>query len=136
MPDRTLVLLVGIVVIVGLAGVSLAFSPTLDIEHEYHEHDHTIQEVVYDDHHDMVWSLDHSLDESVTFIGYDVSDGEIVASESFETGHALAVGDGSVYIADGDTVWEYDVEQATLTESFEPHAHAAAMEYDGERGWI
>ena len=136
MPDRTLVLLVGIVVIVGFAGVSLAFSPTLDIEHEYHEHDHTIQEVVYDEQHDMLWSLDHSIEESVTLIGYDVADEAVAVSEPFGTGHALAVGDGSVYIADGDTVWEYDVAEANLIELFEPSGHAAAMAYDSDRDWI
>ena len=43
-----------------------------------------------------------------------MDEGEVAATHEFEQGRALAVGDGAIYVATGDTLWAMDVESGEL----------------------
>lgn len=134
MRKQTITVVVALVVLTALVGVSLAFTPTLEVVHEHDEHGETLEDVEYDDLNDIVWSLDGD----GTFVAYDVAAEDVVVNEEFEMGHALAVGDDLVYIAAGDTLWEWDVADEESSELTSLEDHAAAIDYDEARDivWV
>lgn len=112
------------------AGVAAAYSPALEVTHEYSDHGGTLVDVEYDEQHDTVWSLD----ENGTFIAYQVGNEEIgLKTEQFSVGHALTVGDNTVYIAEANTLWKFDVVAGNLSELATLEEHAGAMAYDPHR---
>jgi PGF-CTERM protein len=112
------------------AGVAAAYSPALEVTHEYTDHGGTLVDVEYDEQHDTVWSLD----ENGTFVAYQVGNEEIgLKTDQFSVGHALAVGDNTVYIAAANTLWEFDVVAGNLSELATLEEHAGAMAYDPQR---
>lgn len=114
-------------------GMAAAYSPALEVTHEYSDHGGTLVDVEYDFQHDIVWSLD----ENGTFVAYQVGNEEVgLSTDQFSTGHALAVGDGAVYIAEADTLWEFEVEEGDLTELGTLDEHPGAMAYDSQRDVI
>lgn len=128
----------GVFIVLGISclfaiGTAVASSPVEGISHEYTDHGGTLVDVGYDDQYDIVWSLD----ENGTFVGYEVSNGEVgLATEQFDAGHALAVGDGAVYIAEAGTLWEFDVAAGNLTQLGTLEEHPGAMAYDAQRDVI
>lgn len=116
-----------------IVGMASAYSPALEVTHEYSDHGGTLVDVEYDSQYDLVLSLD----ENGTFIAYQVWNEEIgLSTDQFSTGHALAVGDGAVYIAEANTLWEYDVEEGNLSELGTLDEHPGAMAYDSQRNVI
>lgn len=114
-------------------GTVVAYSPALEIAHEYSDHGGTLVDVEYDEQFDIVWSLD----ENGTFVGYEVSKDEVgLVHDGFDIGHALAVGDGAVYVAEANTLWEFDVAEGNLSELGTLNEHAGAMAYDEKRDVI
>jgi hypothetical protein len=116
-----------------LLGTVAAYSPALEIAHEYSDHGGTLVDIEYDEQFDIVWSLD----ENGTFVGYEVSNDDVgMVHAGFDAGHALAVGNGSVYIAEANTLWEFDVADGNLSELGTLDEHVGAMAYDAQRDVI
>lgn len=132
--ERRLGMLLAIAVLSVLTvGTVAGYSPALEITHEYSDHGGTLADVEYDAQYDITWSLD----ENGTFVAYEVGNEEVgLAYDQFEVGHALAVGDGSVYIAEADTLWEFDVKAGEMSELGTLNEHPGAMAYDAERDVI
>jgi len=124
-----LILTIGVVVCGGLAGVSLAYSPSLTVVHEYEDHSQTLADVAYAEQFDIVFSLD----EEGGFYAYQIQRDRVDQINEFEAGHALTVGEGVVYIAAADTLWAFDVEAGELTELTQLEAHPPAIAYDEAR---
>lgn len=128
---RSFLALVIIGGILGLsATVAIGLAPTFEMAHEHDAHDDTLEDLAYDDANDIVWSID----QSGTFIGYDVGESAIVVDEQFNDPHAIAVGDEVTYVAAGDHLLEVDVHEGEITtiqESVE--THPSRMAFDGER---
>lgn len=117
--------------------VGAVFALDLAPAHEHSAHDHSINDVEYDAQNDIVWSIGQDPEAaSVVFAGYSVESSEVVVTETFSNGHALAVGDGVVYIADQNTLWEYDVSTEEASELATMEHAAGAMEYDATRDLI
>ncbi len=119
-----------------IAGLAAGFAPPLDEVHEYTEHEASVEEIVYDAERNVIWSIDQNLENEVTFVGYDVASGEVIERRTFQDGHALALGPDGVLIADGDTLWRYNVSAEEYEEAFTLSEHVGEMEYDAERGWL
>lgn len=122
-----------------LLGVAIGAVAALEVAvtHEYSVHDNELTDVVYDGQHDVVWSLDKGLGEATaTLAGYDPAAEEVVVTEEFDDGHALALGDGVVYVGDGHTLWEYDVESQERTKVTQLEDHAGGLAYDAERDLV
>lgn len=115
-------------------GAAMAYAPSLDITHQHGEHQGQVVDVEYGDHHDVVWSLD----EGGTFAAYVVGDEDVEFTWDFDQGHALATSEEAVYIAAGDTLWEFDVPDGEFNEIGTLDAHPEDMAYDAERNvvWI
>lgn len=108
---------------------ALAFAPALEVAHEYGGHDAEIRDVEYDAASGVVWSLD----KSGGLVGYDVAEGSTVVTESFEQGHALALGPGLVFVASGSTLWAYEIDSGERVEAAQLQDHVAGLAYDEER---
>jgi PGF-CTERM protein len=126
---RTAVGVVSIVLLLGMAGVAMAYSPSLDVVHEHDAHTTSVADVEYDHQTDLVYSLD----DDGTFVAYQIQQESASVVETFDAGHALANGDGVVYVAAGDTLWEYDPAEANLTEVSTMPVHPPAIAYDERR---
>lgn len=129
--NATIVALVCIVVIVGSAA---AFAPALEIVHQHDEHEGEVVDVEYGDYHDVVWSID----ADGTFAAYVVGEETVEFTWDFDEGHALATSEDAVFIASGDTLWEFDVPEGEFNELGTLDTHPEDMVYDGERHvvWI
>lgn len=134
---------VGLVLVAGTVvfglGVGTVAALDVAVTHEHSAHEHQISDVAYDAQHDTVWSIDKGPgEESAVLAGYSVEAAEVVVTEEFDDGHALAVGDGVVYVADGHTLWEFDVASEEATELTAMDVTAGGMAFDGDRGlvWI
>lgn len=126
---------VGLVTLL-LLGMSVGVVAALEVtpSHEHTSHEYHVEDVAYDEEYDIVWSIDNNVtEESVTFVGYDVSAEEVVVEETLNTGHAIADGEGVVYIADDNQLWEFDVESQEKTKLTEIAHHTGAMKYDANR---
>ena len=115
-----------------IIGGAAAFAPTFDIAHEHDAHEDTVTDVEYDEQFDIVWSLD----TDGTFAAYDVTAEEVEFTFEFDDGHAIAVGDESVYIAAGDDLWEFDVPEGEFNELGTLAEHTEDMAYDPERSVV
>lgn len=122
-------LIASILLITSAGGATLAVQEVVD---GYDDHTDTLRDVTFDESTNTVWSLD----QGGGFIGYDVTNGSVIATEDVGFGHALAMGDGVVYIAERSTLWAYDIESGNLTEHATLDDHAAGMEYDESRDVI
>lgn len=114
------------------------FDPSLDIRHEYEHHaDHNLQDLAYDEAHDMVWSIDGALEDSSRFRGYDVADGDIAVTETFDILHSIEVAEGVVYVASGGDLYEYDVEGGEFAEHpAELTGLSQDLVFDADRNWL
>lgn len=133
--SSAVLLVICIVVLILGVGTVVAFevSPT----HEHRTHKYGVEDVEYDEQHDIVWSIDSNASaSSVQFIGYDVEAQEVSVSKVFDQGHALTVGDGAVYIAAGNILWEYNVSNDSTTLLLEMEHHPGDMDYDETRDLI
>ncbi len=124
---RTLVL--ACLVVGGMVGVVGAYSPSLDVVHEYDDHTNTLVDVEYDSEFDIVFSLD----QDGTFVAYGPQDENPAPITSFDAGHALTIGDGAVYIAAADRLYQFDVEAGNLTELATLPVHPPAIAFDATR---
>lgn len=129
MNRNALALVLGVLVLAVVVTGAIAFDPPLEERHQHDAHSGTLSDVAYDSEHNVVWSLD----ENGTFVGYDVKNSSVMVTDEVGTGHALAVGDGVVYIADDNTLWEYDVAADDRTELTTMRSHAGALAYDERR---
>jgi WD40 repeat protein len=122
------------VVIAGTSGVSVAYDPSLEVIHEYDDHASSLVDVEYNPQGNTVFSLG----ENGSFIAYDIQNDSVEEITNFEAGHALTVGDGTVYIAARDTLWAFDVASGELTERTTMEVHPQAIDYDDSRGvvWV
>jgi len=132
MVDSRYAVAFALVLVTALAGVGLAYSPSLDVVHEYEDHSHKLADVEYAGQFDIVFSLD----EEGGFYAYQVQPEQVEQITEFEAGHALAVGDGVVYVAAADTLWEFDVAAGELTELTTLEAHPPAIDYDETRDMV
>jgi len=120
----------GVLVAVALlAGTAAAAPPVLTVVHEHTEHTGSVTDVAVGEASGTVWSLD----ETGGFVGYDADSGSVTTTAEFGIGHALAVGNGSVYVGENATLWEYDVAADKWRELASMGDHAAAIEYDPAR---
>lgn len=119
-----------------MAGPASGYLPASEPVHRYDDHSATLQDVVYSPEHDVVFSLD----EESGFIAYDVEQADVVFSDRVdmdnERGHALAAGNGTVYIADGNTLWTFDPVQEGYEALASLEHHASAMDYDDDREMV
>lgn len=122
-------LAVGLTAVLFIAPGALAFTPALEVAHEHGGHDAEIQDVEYDAVSGVVWSLD----KSGGFVGYDVAEGSTVVTQTFERGHALALGPGLVFVASGSTLWAYEIANDERVEAAQLEDHVAGMAYDEKR---
>ena len=130
MNDRKLVISVGLAGLLILSAVGIVAAQSLEAKHAHEQHSGQITDITFDNEHNVVWSLD----AKGGFIGYHVGEESLVESRDFETGHAIADGDGVVYVAVRNTLWEFDVENrewTTVTEELD--SHAGALTYDAQR---
>lgn len=132
MADNRYAVAFALLLVAGLAGVGLAYSPSLDVVYEYEDHSNQLVDVEYADQFDIVFSLD----KQGGFYAYQVQQEQVEQINEFEAGHALAVGDGVVYIAAADTLWEFDVAAGELTELTTLEAHPPAIDYDETRDMV
>ncbi|PSQ60437.1 MAG: hypothetical protein BRD23_02110 [Halobacteriales archaeon SW_9_67_25] len=127
----TIALALAFVLVTVLAGAGLAYSPSLDVVHEYEDHSTQLVDVEYAHSLDIVFSLD----EGGSLYAYPVQEGAQQIRE-FEAGHALTVADDVVYIAARDTLWEYDVAAGEVTELTTLPVHPQAIDYDEARDMV
>ena len=115
-------------------GTAAAFAPTFEMAHQHDVHEDQVVDVEYADYHDVVYSLD----ENGLFAAYDVGEAQFEFSWEFEDGHAIAASEDAVYIASGETFWEYSVSTAEFINHGTLDTHPEAMVYDDERDvvWI
>lgn len=127
------IVVVALCVVIAIGGTA-AFSPSLDIVHQHDEHEGEVVDVEYGDHHDVVWSID----EGGTFAAYDVGAEDVGFTWEFEQGHAIAVSEEAVFVAEGDTLWEFDVDEGEFNDLGTLAAHPEDMAYDEVRDvvWI
>lgn len=105
--------------------------------HEYSTHQYGVEAVEYDEQHDIVWSIDENTTAiSTQFVGYDVQAETVVVTKQFANGNTLTVGDGVVYIAAGNNLWEYNVSRDNTTLLTEMKHSTGAMDYDAERDLV
>lgn len=119
----------GFVALTLVASGGVALTPSFDTAHQHEEHTGEIQDIAYDASTDTVWSLD----KEGGFVGYDVAERSVAVSEEFDRGHALAVGNGIVYVAAGSTLWAFDTADQETTEVARLQDHAAGIAYDARR---
>lgn len=127
------VLVVALCVAITIGGAA-AFAPSLDVVHQHEAHEGQVVDVEYSDHHDVAWSLD----EGGTFAAYVVEDEAIEFTWDFDQGHAIATSEEAVFIAAGETLWEFDVPEGEFNELGTMAVHPEDMAYDEERNavWV
>lgn len=133
--SSTAVLLIVVVVVSLSIGVvtALEISPA----HEHTSHEYHVEDVAYDEQHDIVWSIDNELEaDSVRFVGYAVESEEVVIEKPFSSGQAIADGDGVVYIAEDNQLWEFHVETEETSLLAEMEHHPSSLAYDESRGLV
>lgn len=127
------IVVVALCVVIAMGGVA-AFAPSFDVVHQHDGHEGQVVDVEYDHYHDVVWSID----EGGTFAVYDVGAEDIEFTWEFEQGHAIAISEETVFIAVGDTLWQFDVIEGEFDELGTLAVHPEDMAYDEERNvvWI
>lgn len=114
MARRTIIVTIAIMLVALLAvGVVAGIAPN----DEHDEHEHAISGIDYDEDRNMVWSIDHDLDDDVTLVGYDVESGTVEHTETFEQGDALEYVSGyGVFVASGDTLYLYSPDEGEVVQ--------------------
>lgn len=128
--NRVIILIV--VCLAAITGMAAAFEPVLTVDQEHDAHQAQIVDVEYDPQTGIVFSLD----QEGNFVAYIVGEQSVEFNHPFEVGHSLAIGDMAVYVAAGDTLWEYDVRAGEISELTTLESHLSDIAYDADRDVI